>query len=189
MFTGIITHTGNVTKIDLNNNKLYIENKFKNINIGTSVSVDGACLTVSDYDYRSITFALSEETLKSTIISNYNNETVVNLELPVTNETLFSGHIVLGHVDDIGKVNKIEIVKENTWDFYFTTPNETYIVNKGSISINGISLTTNLLSNNLFYVSVIAETFNNTNLNSLNENAEVNIEYDIIGKYVHKLSK
>ena len=87
MFTGIITHTGNVTKIDLNNNKLYIENKFKNINIGTSVSVDGACLTVTDYDHRSITFALSEETLKSTIISNYNNETVVNLELPVTNET------------------------------------------------------------------------------------------------------
>ena len=188
MFTGIITHTGKVTKFDFSNNKVYIENKFNDLNVGTSVSVDGVCLTVSDYDVQSMIFEVSEETLKSSIIKNYKKNTLVNLELPVTTEALLSGHIVLGHVDNIGTVKKIEIVKKNLWNFYFSVSDSTYLINKGSVAINGISLTTNLVSTNVFYVSIIAETFYNTNLCKKIEHSDVNIEYDIIGKYVHKFS-
>ena len=189
MFTGIITHTSKVIEIDLSQNKLIIVNKFNDLSTGMSICVDGACMTVSNYDKRSITFVLSEETISRTIIKNYKKNALVNLELPVKNDSLFSGHIVLGHVDDTGTINEIKVVKNNLWDFYLSTVDETYIIDKGSITINGISLTTNLLSDKLFYVSIIPETFNNTNLMTANENDEVNIEYDIIGKYVYKFSK
>jgi len=189
MFTGIVTHTSKVIDIDLSQNKLIIVNEFHELAIGMSISVDGACLTVSKFDINSITFDLSEETISRTIISNYSKNTLVNLELPVKHNSLFSGHIVLGHVDDIGTINEIKVVKGKLNDFYFTTTDDTYIIDKGSISINGISLTTNIKSDKLFYVSIIPETFKNTNFLTVNENEEVNIEYDIIGKYVYKFSK
>ena len=191
MFTGIVTHKSKVKSVSQVNNHLIIENPLSDLIRGTSISVDGACLTVSAVDDSSISFDISEETFSRTIIKNYNHGDKVNLELPVKSDTLLSGHIVLGHVDTVGAISTVNQIKDDLWNYYITVPNDEYIVDKGSVSLNGISLTTNIDSNNSFYVSVIKETYNTTNISDFNiqKKSEVNIEYDIIGKYVNKFVK
>ena len=191
MFTGIITNKARVESVSKQNNKLVISNVLGDLNTGTSISVDGACLSVKNINKDSLSFDISQETFKRTIINNYTKGDTVNIELPMSSESLFSGHLVLGHVDTVGIIAKIERIKNNLWNYYFSLKESTYIVDKGSIAINGISLTTNIDSNYTFYVSVIEETFNETNLSDpyIKENSEVNIEYDIIGKYVYKYTK
>lgn len=191
MFTGIITHKAEVKSVSKQYNQLVISNVLGILNKGTSISVDGACLSVKTINEDSISFDISQETFKRTIIKNYSKGDTVNLELPMSSESLFSGHLVLGHIDAVGIISKIERLKNDLWTYYFSLKEDTYIVDKGSIAINGISLTTNIDSNYTFHVSVIEETFNETNLSDqyVKENSEVNIEYDIIGKYVHKYTK
>lgn len=191
MFTGIITHKSKVISISDQHSRISIENLLGNLEVGTSVSVDGACLTVSSIDESTISFDISAETIEKTIIKNYIINTEVNLELPVKNDTLLSGHIVLGHIDTVGTITKVEHIDINCWNYYFNVSDSTLIVDKGSIAINGISLTTNTSDDNSFYVSIIKETFDKTNLskNNTTDNSLVNIEYDIIGKYVYKFAK
>ena len=186
MFTGIITHKSQVRSISIDNNLLIIGNELGLYDKGTSVSVDGACLTISGINNSDITFDVSNETINKTIIKNYTEDSVVNLELPIKNDSLFSGHLVLGHVDTIASVHKIQKLKNGVWEYFFSIEDDTLIVDKGSITVNGISLTSNYQSKNIFQVSIISETYARTNLSNIDINSNVNIEYDIIGKYVHR---
>ena len=189
MFTGIITHKSKVSSISIENNLLIIDNELGLFDRGTSISVDGTCLTISNINKNNITFDISVETINRTIIKNYTEDSIVNLELPVKYDSLFSGHLVLGHVDTIASVHNIKEIKNGVWEYSFSIEDDTLIVDKGSIAVNGISLTSNYHLKNIFQASVIQETYDRTNLSNIDINSDVNIEYDIIGKYVHRFTK
>jgi len=187
MFTGIISSIGKINK--LVENELSIETSntnFKNLNIGTSIAVDGCCLTLISENENIISFQISEETFNRTSI-NKNHCGYVNLELPLTPNSLMSGHIVQGHIDSTTKILDIVEHSNETWTFKFENTNSNYIIDKGSITLNGISLTVVNPSNNEFSVAVINETFKKTNLQYLKIHDVVNVEYDIIIKYLEKL--
>ena len=185
MFTGIIQNTGVVKAISNENNLLTLNIDGLSSQIGDSISIDGVCLTLANIDKNEYEFQVSEETLSKTIIPNYFIGKIVNVETPSTIETLFGGHIVLGHIDAIAKCNNIENVKDDLWNFYFIIDQGHLVVDKGSIAINGISLTTNKINDSEIYISIIKHTYEETNLQHMKINDEVNIEYDIIGKYVY----
>ena len=187
MFTGIISSIGKINR--LVENELSIETSntnFKNLNIGTSIAVDGCCLTLISENENIISFQISEETFNRTSI-NKNHCGYVNLELPLTPNSLMSGHIVQGHIDSTAKILDIVEHSNETWTFKFENTNSNYIIDKGSITLNGISLTVVNPSNNEFSVAVINETFKKTNLQYLKIHDVVNVEYDIIIKYLEKL--
>ena len=187
MFTGIISSIGKIKKIS--ENVLTIETNntnFRNLEIGTSIAVDGCCLTLIDDDEASISFQISEETFNRTSL-NKNHCGYVNLELPLTPNSLMSGHIVQGHIDSTTKILDILEHGNETWTFKFENTNSNYIVDKGSITLNGISLTVVNPSNRHFSVAVIKETYIKTNLHYLKVDDVVNVEYDIIIKYLEKL--
>jgi len=133
-----------------------------------------------------LSFQISEETFNRTSI-NKNHCGYVNLELPLTPNSLMSGHIVQGHIDSTTKILDIVEHSNETWTFKFENTNSNYIIDKGSITLNGISLTVVNPSNNEFSVAVINETFKKTNLQYLKIHDVVNVEYDIIIKYLEKL--
>ncbi|MEC7926376.1 MAG: riboflavin synthase, partial [Actinomycetota bacterium] len=112
---------------------------------------------------------------------------IVNLELPTTANDFLSGHIVQGHVDEISEVINIAEDKIGLWTFEFNSNNSKYLVDKGSVSINGVSLTVVTPNKNTFKVAVIEETYKRTNFQHLEHNSQVNIEYDILSKYVERL--
>ena len=120
------------------------------------------------------------------IRDSYVNGVNVNLELPLTMETFMSGHMVQGHVDTLTTVTDIEKVSDDLWNFFFKNNNFKYIVDKGSITINGVSLTLVNPSDDNFSVSIIRETFDRTNFNNLKVGSSVNIEFDIMAKYVER---
>ena len=187
MFTGIISSIGKINRLDENELSIETSNtNFKNLNIGTSIAVDGCCLTLISENENIISFQISEETFNRTSI-NKNHCGYVNLELPLTPNSLMSGHIVQGHVDSTTKILDIVEHSNETWTFKFKNTNSNYIIDKGSITLNGISLTVVNPSNNEFSVAVINETFKKTNLQYLKIHDVVNVEYDIIIKYLEKL--
>ena len=187
MFTGIISSIGKINRLDENELSIETSNtNFKNLNIGTSIAVDGCCLTLISENENIISFQISEETFNRTSI-NKNHCGYVNLELPLTPNSLMSGHIVQGHIDSTAKILDILEHDNETWTFKFENNNIKYIVDKGSITLNGISLTVVNPSNNEFSVAVINETFKKTNLQYLKIHDVVNVEYDIIIKYLEKL--
>ena len=189
MFTGIIKNLGVVK--DINDNSLIIktdDQHFLNIDLGTSVSVDGVCLTVRDIEDNNLEFQISNESKDRSIIKGYKNNINVNLELPTTVNDFLSGHIVQGHVDDIAKCIK-KIDQENSWlfTFEFSEKFSDLIIEKGSICINGVSLTCFDTSKNNFTVAIIPHTYDNTNFKLLDEGDYVNLEFDILGKYIKKI--
>jgi len=188
MFTGIIKNIGVVTRIQDNLLSINTENKvFKNIDTGTSVAVDGVCLTLTHVESDNINFQISNESINRSIIKNYKKDSYVNLETPVRATDFLSGHIVQGHVDEVSKV--IEIIEQanNLWEFKFSSNNSKYLVDKGSVTINGVSLTTNRPNDSEFTIAVIEETYKRTNFQYLEPGTQVNIEYDILSKYVERL--
>ena len=187
MFTGIISSIGKITRLDQNILSISTyDEKFKNLKIGTSVAVDGCCLTLISEVNEILSFQISEETFRRTTL-NKEHCGSVNLELPLTPSSLMSGHIVQGHVDDTLKILDIINHQNNTWTFKFEKQNNKFVVDKGSITLNGISLTVVSPRSNDFSVAIIDETFNKTNLQYLNINDFVNVEYDIIIKYLESL--
>ena len=188
MFTGIITDIGTV--VDLNediltvsfNNKIY-----SNLDPGTSIAIDGCCLTLKEYKNENLVFQVSNETFTRTALNN-NHCGFVNLELPATLDSFLSGHIVQGHVDSTINIHEINELENNMWNFKFKDASSKYIVDKGSITINGISLTIVNPLKDMFEVAVIDETYNRTNLKYLNIGSAVNVEYDIIIKYLEKIN-
>ena len=187
MFTGIIQAIGTVKSFNDENLEIITESDiFYGHELGTSISIDGVCLTLSDYDNKILKFQVSQETVNRSVISNYEKGSIVNLELPLTMDKFLSGHLVQGHVDTTTSVLNIEKVSDDLWDYHFSTNNSNYLVDKGSITINGVSLTVVSPDEKKFSVSVIRETFNRTNFNKLQVGSLVNVEFDIMAKYVER---
>jgi len=188
MFTGIINNIGVVTSVSDNLLSINTENKlFKNIDTGTSVSVDGVCLTLTSLEDDNINFQISNESINRSIIKYYKIDSYVNLETPVKANDFLSGHIVQGHIDEVSKVIDITEQENNLWEFKFSSNNSKYLVDKGSVTINGVSLTTNKPNKSEFTIAVIEETYKRTNFQYLEPDTQVNIEYDILSKYVERL--
>ena len=188
MFTGIIKNIGDITESTNSHIKIATkDSEILKVGDGTSVSVDGACLTVKSIVNNEITFQISRETIERTIISNYSLGSFVNLELPVKAKDYLSGHIVQGHIDDICNLINVEEVGNKQWIYEFDMKNKKYLVDKGSITINGISLTVVKPSKNSFKTYIIDETYKRTNFQYLEIGSQVNIEYDILSKYLERL--
>ncbi len=191
MFTGIIQTTGKVQK--LTKNQLVIEvpdEIIKDLKKGSSIAVDGACLTATELADNTFTADFMPETAKKTVISDYKEGQLVNLELAMLANGRFDGHIVSGHVDSIGEIASMES-DSNAYVLHVKLKDELtrYVIPKGSITINGISLTVVEARDRQFSVSIIPHTWENTNLHILKVGDTVNIETDMLAKYAEKLIK
>ena len=191
MFTGIIQATGKLKK---ENNTYLIEicDNLFDINIGDSIAVDGICLTVKEHFNKSFSVDISEETMKKTSLGGKSLlNSIVNLEPALRLSDRLGGHIVSGHIDGMGEVVDIEKLSKS-WLLSLKWKDQNfskYIVEKGSICVNGISLTIAEQKNNgeIFKIAVIPHTWNNTNLKLLSKGQDVNLEADALVKYVEKL--
>ncbi len=182
MFTGIIFRKGKI--ISLSPRKISVEADLQ-INPGESVAVDGVCLTVVKQRGRIFDFDLLPQTWEKTAFKYRRAGEEVNLELPSTPQTMLSGHIVQGHVDGVGRI--VQMVKKgNALRVKISAGEEVlkYLVPRGSVAVNGVSLTVSELDRDGFYVELIPETQKRTNLGNLRSGYYVNLEADIIGKYV-----
>ena len=189
MFNGIIYNQGAVTKIQKRSNGLniFVKSNFKLSikDIGLSVACDGACLTLISYKSKIMEFYLSKETIVRTKFRFLKIKDILNLELPLKYGEKISGHICQGHVDTVGKILSIKkIDKSYLFDFEIASKETKYLIDKASICINGISLTISKVSKKAFQIWVIPHTFKETNLSTLKKNNLVNIEIDILSKYV-----
>ena len=190
MFTGIIETTGTIKSISKEENNLHftINSSFtKQLKVDQSVSHNGVCLTVVEINDNDYVVTAIEETLKKTNLNKLLVGSRVNLERCTKVGDRLDGHIVQGHVDGLAEcINVLE--KGGSWEFTFSGNQqvEKLTVNKGSISINGVSLTIVETKNNQFSVAIIPYTYKHTNFNEIRIGDKVNIEYDIIGKYVMK---
>lgn len=189
MFTGIIEEVARVSKIQRTGNslRLRIDAKLvvKNLKSGDSVCVNGVCLTVVNSGVDFFELDAVEETIKRTNLGLLKNGDYVNLERARTFSDRIDGHIVQGHIDAIGRLLRINFLP-NSKILLFSFPREyeELIVPKGSIAIDGISLTVVEVENDTFSVSVVPYTFDNTNLKYKKIGDVVNLEFDILGKYV-----
>ena len=188
MFTGIVKSVGSVKTLEEDHLLISTDDdNFYNLETGTSISIDGCCLTLREYINKDLLFQISDETISRTSL-NKDHCGFVNMELPLTVNTLLSGHIVQGHVDGVIELDEVTKLDNELWNFYFKYADEKYIVDKGSITINGISLTVVEPDKDKFSVAVIEETYKRTNLKNLKINSSVNVEYDIVIKYLEKLN-
>ncbi|MGC8737812.1 MAG: riboflavin synthase [Candidatus Hydrogenedens sp.] len=188
MFTGIIEEIGTIMNISSDKITIQANTVLSDIVLGASISVNGVCLTVTEKTNNSFSAQISPETRTKTTLSGLHFQQKVNLERAVPVNGRFGGHIVLGHVDGIGTVS--HIVEQGQFSlWYFKVPQNIgkYIVPKGSIAIDGISLTVVDITENIFSVAIIPSTKDNTNLQFLNVGDKVNLETDIIGKYIERL--
>jgi riboflavin synthase len=196
MFTGIIEEVGRVTRIEQRgeNRRITVaaDNAPRELKTGDSVAVSGVCLTALDIKPGSFSADLAPETWGRTSFSRMREGALINLELPMKADARFGGHIVQGHVDGVGKLIAMERIadSENWWlDIELPREVEKYTVYKGSISIEGVSLTVARLVDARCGVAVIPHTVEMTNLHSLNPGDPVNLEADLIAKYVEKMMK
>lgn len=192
MFTGIVEEVGIIESFKRDSNGATIvvgcKTVLEDAKLGDSIAINGCCQTVVAMNSNSFTARVSEETISVTCFDKFKSGDLVNLERALTLNSRLGGHIVSGHIDCKG----ILLNCEKLSDFYnleFEIPQEQskYVVYKGSITINGISLTVADITNNIFKVAIIPHTFENTTLKVLKIGAEVNIETDILGKYIEKL--
>lgn len=188
MFTGIVKSVGSVKTLEEDHLLISTDDdNFYNLETGTSISIDGCCLTLREYINKDLLFQISDETISRTSL-NKDHCGFVNMELPLTVNSLLSGHIVQGHVDGVIELDEVTKLDNELWNFHFKYADEKYIVDKGSITINGISLTVVEPTKDKFSVAVIEETYKRTNLKHLKMNSSVNVEYDIVIKYLEKLN-
>ena len=188
MFTGIVKSVGSVKTLEEDHLLISTDDdNFYNLETGTSISIDGCCLTLRKYINKDLLFQISDETISRTSL-NKDHCGFVNMELPLTVNSLLSGHIVQGHVDGVIELDEVTKLDNELWNFHFKYADEKYIVDKGSITINGISLTVVEPDKDKFSVAVIEETYKRTNLKNLKINSSVNVEYDIVIKYLEKLN-
>jgi riboflavin synthase len=193
MFTGLIEDTGRITAIARRGAaavlSLTTALTVSEIAIGDSLAVNGACLTVTAKTGTTLTFDISPETNASTTIRGLRVGSSVNLERALRLGERLGGHIVTGHIDCIGQLARSsETDRNRVLEFTLPAENARYLITKGSIAINGISLTVNSVTANGFSVNIIPLTQFATTLSGLKAGDEVNIETDIIGKYVERLT-
>ena len=196
MFTGIIEEVGKVAKIEQRGENRRISIQAQNtpteLKTGDSISVSGVCLTALDIKANSFCADLAPETWARTSFSHICKNALVNLELPMKANGRFGGHVVQGHVDGVGKLLSLgRIADSENWWLNIELPAEVekYTVYKGSISIEGISLTVAKLDGKRCSVAIIPHTLETTNLKSLKPGDLVNLEADLIAKYVEKMTK
>ena len=194
MFNGIIKNTGIINRLYKKNNNcfLYILSKIKftKKEIGSSISCSGACLTLEKYNRNLSKFYISKETLSKTIFKTSIKGDIINLEKPLKYGERISGHFVQGHVDTTAAVKKINLVgKSLQINFKFSKKFKKYLVQKGSITINGVSLTIVKILIDGLQIVIIPQTLKLTNLIHLKEKDVVNIEFDVLGKYIKNFLK
>lgn len=190
MFTGIVQAIGRVILINRlqdHSMKLSIDcsDLGSDFSIGESININGVCLTIEDNSNTQLSFTAVKETLDKTNLKYLKENSLVNLERAATLNTLLGGHLVTGHVDSTSKVVKIE--DSSNWkiiEFQIDDSFKKYLIAKGSIAINGVSLTISDIKSNSFMVNLIPLTLKETNLKLLKIDDYVNIEFDLIGKYV-----
>ena len=194
MFNGIIYNTGNIHSINKTKNSLFIGIKSKlrfNLKeIGSSVCCDGVCLTLVKVKKDIIYFYISNETLERSNFKLLKINQVINLEKSISYGQKISGHFTQGHIDSVAKIQKVKII-DKTWLISFQILNKNitkFLIEKASISINGVSLTLSKVKKNFFEINVIPHTLKLTNLQNLKSKNLVNVELDIFSKYIHKFS-
>ncbi len=190
MFTGIIEQLGTVSAIRREGSNIHftIESDMsKELKIDQSVSHNGVCLTVTACDEKSHTVTAIEETMKRTDLGTWQVNSLVNLERAMLNNGRLDGHIVQGHVDTTGTCTEVA-ERDGSWYFTFAyKPNpEHLLVDKGSVCVNGVSLTVVEPTTHTFKVAIIPYTYAYTNFKNLRAGSTVNLEFDIIGKYISK---
>ncbi|MFC1643595.1 riboflavin synthase [Chlamydiota bacterium] len=185
VFTGIIEDVGTISAIRSKNGKkeIEIEHKFENLSLGESVSVNGVCLTVSSIVSGKFRAELLFETEKSTNLKYFKKGAKINLERALKAGDRVGGHFVTGHVDEVGNVTLLKNRYEKILKIQIIDENAKYLVSKGSIAINGVSLTVVDIGKNYFTVHIIPHTSKYTILEEVSNGDKVNIEYDILAKY------
>jgi len=194
MFNGIIKNTGKINKIYKKNNDYSMEilskMKLSKKEIGTSISCSGACLTLENCNKNLAKFYLTKETLNKTIFKLSKEGDVINLEKALKYVDRVSGHFVQGHVDTTCSVKKINLIgKSLLINFKLIKKYKKYLVQKGSITINGVSLTIAKILSDGFQIAIIPQTLKFTNLIKLKEKDLVNVEFDILSKYIKSFMK
>ena len=192
MFTGLVEEVGTIEQITSNLDGLRIsvnaEKVMEGLKVDDSVSCSGICLTVIDMNISSFTVQLVEETLNRTTAKNWKNDSAINLERALLPSSRMGGHFVQGHIDCTSRITDIKMTDESAI-FSFTLPGtyQKYIVEKGSICLDGISLTVASINNNEFSIAVIPHTIEATNWKNSKVGDLANLEVDIISKYVENL--
>ena len=190
MFTGIIETLGKVSAVKNSGKSSLIDIVIKNTNysLGDSICVNGACLTIDNIENDKYSFTISPETNHTTNLKYLSNNQEVNIETSLTINKLISGHLVQGHVDGIVKIIRIQEI-DASWNIRFQIEPglSKYIIKKGSVALDGVSLTVNDVSNLEFSVMIIPHTYQNTIFKSYVVGNEINIELDMLAKYIEKL--
>ena len=192
MFNGIIYNTGKVEIIEKNRNSIFLgirsNLRLNNKDLGTSISCNGVCLTLTKIKKGLIFFYISKETIKRSNFKSIKVGQIINLEKSLRYGQKISGHFTQGHVDTTGKVKKINLI-DKSWDLILEVQSKSflkYLEEKASISVNGVSLTISKVKKNYFHLNIIPHTLKLTNLRKLKVNDLVNLELDIFGKYMYK---
>ena len=193
MFTGIIDHCGTILKTESlpSGVRLTIQTRFQDFEMGESIAINGICLTVTQFDKDSFCSDLSPETLQVTTARDFKPNQIVNLERALLLSSRLGGHFVAGHIDQVcivKTIRKIDDFIEMTFSG-LDDSSRLFVIKKGSISINGVSLTINHVTENEFSVMLIPHTIERTQLRELRENDAVNIEFDMMARIIAEQSK
>ncbi|MFN6263193.1 MAG: riboflavin synthase [Chromatiaceae bacterium] len=193
MFTGIIEATGHIAAIQRSGQdaQLTIQSDtldFSDVKLGDSIASNGVCLTVTSLGSKSFTADVSGETLSRTLFGSYQTGQRINLEKALLPTTRLGGHLVSGHVDGIAIVSKVEKTGQS-WQIYLQSPEELgrYIAEKGSVTIDGISLTVNELTANGFRLTIVPHTARETTIQALQAGSKVHLEVDLLARYIERL--
>lgn len=192
MFTGLIQTVGTLKQITPRGNYrvLNIQSSLagENLDIGESISCDGACLTVTAFNKSSFEVEASQESVAKTAISDYRSGSLINLERALQVGQRMGGHMVSGHIDDTGRVDYLKQIGQS-WELAvsFDVMFDNFVIDKGSIAINGVSLTINEIKSGWLAVNIIPHTISETALGRLKKGERVNLEFDLIGKYISKM--
>ena len=191
MFTGIIEDLGTVKTLNWEDTNLHIEIKSsiaKELKIDQSISHNGVCLTVINCNSKTYTVTAIKETLDKTNLNSLKVGSIINIERGLRLGDRLDGHIVQGHIDQVGKCTAVKSLN-GSWlfDFEYDPILKNITIEKGSITVNGVSLTVVNSRKNSFSVAIIPYTYLNTNFKELNVESIVNLEFDVVGKYVSRL--
>ncbi len=192
MFTGIVLKMGKFVSLERKSNlTLSIEaGPLENVKIGDSAAVNGACLTVVGIDNTLYKFNLSHETLRLSNFGDLTRGSYVNIELPLTLQDFLGGHLVSGHLDGVVRVKAINKgIGSTKFSFIFQNSQwKKFLIHKGAVTLNGISLTLSEVKSSYFSVEIIPHTLENTNLKYVKIGERVNLELDMIGKYLYNFA-
>tara|TARA_B100001248_G_scaffold208437_1_gene162487 strand:+ start:620 stop:1204 length:585 start_codon:yes stop_codon:yes gene_type:complete len=189
MFTGIIECMATVVKVEKNKGNLDISLKSgitKELKVDQSICHNGVCLTVVEIDNDVYTVNVISESIERSNFGEIIPGDNINIERSMSVSSRFDGHIVQGHVDEVAVCTEVSET-DGSWKYVFKHSKNNITVEKGSITINGVSLTVVDSAENSFSVAIIPYTYNNTNFNQINVGTKVNLEFDIIGKYISKM--